>query len=553
MEILRIENLNFKYPDAEKKALEEINLSVKEGDFVVICGKSGCGKTTLLKMLKKAVRPVGEISGKVFYFNEDIEKIDENTFACEIGYVMQNPESQIITDKVWHELSFGLENMRLSQSEISCRIGEISSYFGIEDLYRKNTAELSGGQKQLLNLSSVIAMNPKMLVLDEPTSQLDPIAKSEFISTLKKLNDEFNITIIIVEHNLEEVFNLADKVVVMENSKIIFEGGGKEICKKLKNNDLMYALPESARIFNSLDADGECPITVKEGREFINANYKNNIKRIEKEEYIRNEKEAVKCKNLCLRYKKNTPDVLSGLDLTVYENEIFALLGGNGAGKTTLLKTIAGLIKPYYGKIKIFDKKISEYKGNSLYLHNIAMLSQNQIDVFVKDSIEEDFKDICLKLGYSGNESESLIKEVVDKLDISTYMNRHPFDLSCGEQQKCAIAKMLLLKPKILILDEPTKGIDSYSKRNVLKIIRQLKEDGMTIIISTHDLDFAAQNAQRCALLFDGKIVSEAETTEFFSRNNYYTTTSSKITRNIYENTVCSHDVVELCKINGRK
>lgn len=553
MEILRIENLSFEYPDTKKKALENINLSINEGEFVVVCGKTGCGKSTLLKMLKKSVTPIGKKSGKVFYYNKDIDEIDEKTSACEFGYVMQNPESQIITDKVWHELSFGLENMGLSTSEISCRIAETASYFGIENLYRKNTSELSGGQKQMLNLASVIAMSPRILILDEPTGQLDPIAKSGFISTLKKLNSDFHITVIVVEHNLEEVLSIADKVVVMEESKILFEGTPKEICKKLKNNSMMCAMPESAVIFNFLDGEGECPITVKDGREFILSNYNNEKKRIEKEEYKHSHKEAVRCNNLFFRYKKNMPDVLSGADLTVYENEVFALLGGNGVGKTTFLKTICGLIKPYYGKIKIFEKKISEYKNNSLYLHNIAMLSQNQADVFIKSTIGEDLRDICEKTGISESESESLLKEVVDKLDISEFLNRHPFDLSCGEQQKCAIAKMLLLRPRILILDEPTKGIDAYSKIEISKIIKQLKEDGMTVIISTHDLDFGAQNADRCAMLFDGKTVSVSQTTEFFSKNNYYTTTASKISRNIFENAVCREDVVKLCKINARK
>lgn len=222
MALLQIENLSFRYPKSERLALDSVTLNIHAGDFVVVCGESGCGKTTLLKLLKRELAPAGEKNGSISYNELLQEELDPRVSAHEIGYVLQNPDNQIVTDKVWHELAFGLENLGIPTQVIRRRVGEMASYFGIQDWFRRNTDELSGGQKQLLNLAAVMVMQPKILILDEPTSQLDPIAAADFIATLQKLNRELGLTILLVEHRLEEVFPIADKVLFMLAVKFIW-------------------------------------------------------------------------------------------------------------------------------------------------------------------------------------------------------------------------------------------------------------------------------------------------------------------------------------------
>ena len=280
MEILRIENLSFRYPNAKSNAIDGVSLSINDGDFVVVCGESGCGKTTLLKLLKSELAPVGEKSGKIFYCGKEQEMLDPKSSASQIGYVLQNPDNQIVTDKVWHELAFGLENMGVDSDIIRRRVGEMASYFGIHEWFRKKTDELSGGQKQLLNLAAIMVMQPKILILDEPTSQLDPIAASDFIATLHKLNRELGLTIILVEHRLEEVFPIADKVLLMDSGKALLfdvpEAIGRKLLKAHSDHRMLCALPSAVRIFTALGIEDECPLTVKEGRDFLERHFEAN-------------------------------------------------------------------------------------------------------------------------------------------------------------------------------------------------------------------------------------------------------------------------------------
>ena len=549
MEILHIENLSFTYPGAENKALDEINLTVNSGEFVVVCGESGCGKTTLLKMMKRELSPAGERTGKVLYNSVSLDELDERTAACDIGFVLQNPDSQIVTDKVWHELAFGLENMGLPTDSIRRRVGEMASYFGIGEWYHKKTSELSGGQKQLLNLACVMVMSPKILILDEPTSQLDPIAASDFIATLQKLNRELSLTIILVEHRLEEVLPIADKVIAMENAKILCVGSPREVCRRLGGHKLMSGMPSAVRIHAGLKSEAPCPLTVKEGREFLSDNYIGNISSPEKPEYSHSDCKVVECKNIWFRYERDLPDVLCGVNLTVFENESFCILGGNGAGKTTLLRAIAGVAKPYRGNIKIFDKKVKDYHGNSLYRKTLALLPQNPQDVFLKSTVKEDFTEICKVMEYDKAQIGSETERISELVGITQLLGRHPYDLSGGEQQKCALAKLLLLKPRILLLDEPTKGIDAYSKLMLSDILKRLKSEGLTVITVTHDVEFAAENSDRCALFFDGGIVSDGVPSVFFSDNNFYTTAASRISRHMFSNAVTCDEVIKLCGI----
>lgn len=554
MEIFRIENLSFTYPGVSVKALEDVSLTVESGEFVVVCGQSGCGKTTLLKMLKRELSPHGEKSGDIYYFDTEISALDERTAACEIGYVAQNPENQVVTDKVWHELAFGLENMGFPTAVIRRRVGEMASFFGIQDWFRQATGELSGGQKQLLNLASVMVMQPKVLILDEPTSQLDPIAASDFIATLQKLNKELGLTVILVEHRLEDVFPVADKVLVLENARLIaYEEPRKisDLLKKCSNNHpMLKGLPSAVRIFSALEREGECPLTVKEGRNYLDQHCKGTVSALEEADYSPNSDIAAEFRHVWFRYERDLPDILRGVSFHVFKQEIYCILGGNGTGKTTTLNVLAGLNKAYRGKIVINGKKIKDYKNNELYHHNIALLPQNPQTVFLKSTVREDFTEICKVMAYMKEEQENEIEAITQQLSIAELLDKHPYDLSGGEQQKCALAKMLLLKPKILLLDEPTKGIDAFAKETLKEILQRLKAQGMTIVIVTHDVEFAGACADRCALFFDGEIMSEDTPREFFAQNNFYTTAANRIARHIYPKAITCEDVIKLCRMN---
>ena len=557
MELFRIENLSFKYPLVEIETLRNISISIKSGDFIVVCGQTGCGKTTFLKMLKRELSPHGEISGEIYYNGIKLNELDDKTSACDIGYVLQNPENQVVTDKVWHELAFGLENMGLPTAVIRRRVGEMACYFGIEDWFRSDTSQLSGGQKQLLNLASIMVMQPKVLILDEPTSQLDPIAAADFIATLQRLNRELGLTIILVEHRLEDVFPIADKVLILENGSVLIYDDPHNIAPQLKALDakhpMLNALPSAARIFGGLGVKSICPLTVKDGRYFLSEHFYSKFQYLEKNIDCRSDKTVVELDNVWFRYEKETPDVLRGVSLKVFEGEVYCILGGNGAGKTTTLNVLSGISKAYRGHIELNGKKIKDYKRGELYRYNIAYLPQNTQIVFLKETVLEDFQEACLAMEYDKDETSNWITEICMKLDINHLVNKHPYDLSGGEQQKCAIAKLLMLRPRIVLLDEPTKGLDAFSKQGLSKIIKDMKSAGITIIMVTHDVEFAASNAGRCAMFFDGEIVSEDTPDIFFAQNSFYTTAANRIARHMYPNCVTCEDVVELCKINGEK
>lgn len=546
MEILSIKDLTFSYPNKENFALQNVNLSINSGDFVVVCGQSGSGKTTLLRMLKKEIAPYGEKQGAVFYKGEDVEKLDDKISAQKIGFVFQKPDQQIVTDKVWHELAFGLESLGYDSDYIRLRVGEMANYFGITSLFRKKTTELSGGQKQLMNLASVMAMSPDVIILDEPTSQLDPITANDFITTLKKINDELGLTVIIIEHRLQEVFPIADKVAVMEDGKVICYDTPRNVCEKLSNHPMSQGFPSAVRIWQKSGSKGECPLTVKEGRNFINSNFSE--RKLPLRNTIPNTEDIITLKDVFFRYEKGGNDILSGTNLSIKKGEHFCILGGNGSGKTTTLKILAGLLKPYRGKVIIDNNKMTKKTTADFNRLGVAMLPQNPESVFLKSRVIDDYTELCKIKGIEKSAYEEKINSVAEKLGIKDLLENHPYDLSGGEIQKCALGKVLISEPKILLLDEPTKGVDAYSKIALSKILQEIKSDGVTIITVTHDVEFASIVADRCGLFFDGEVLSSLVPQEFFSKNNFYTTASSRISRDKFANAVTVDDVVSLIK-----
>ena len=541
MEILAVRDLTFTYPKCGSPAVKNVSFSLGRGEFAVLCGATGSGKSTLLRMLKRELTPVGDMSGSVSFCGAPLAELDDITAASAIGFVMQDPEQQTVTDKVWHELAFGLENLGTPPDEISRRIAEMASYFGIGEWYDKDVSELSGGQKQLLNLASVLVMQPQLLILDEPTAQLDPIASADFIATLKRLCSDFSITIIIAEHRLEEVVPLCDRLLVMEKGSLIADAPPGDVIAELKGRrDILCGMPAAARLYAELGVSGHCPLTVREGRSFIESRFGNTTRGLPQASCSHSEEAALEFKNVYFRYERNGRDILNGLSLKIYSGELFCILGGNGSGKTTALSAAAGLLRAYSGSIKVFGKKLKEYRNRSLYRECLAMLPQDVQTVFLKSTVREEL-----------DECGADISEL--PYDISHLMDKHPYDLSGGEQQLTALAKVLAAKPKLLLLDEPTKGLDAAAKLNIISVLRSLRDKGITVVTVTHDVEFAAAFADRCAMFFGGRIVGIGTPNEFFSGNSFYTTAISRMTRGYYDNAVTLEDAVKLCGLNGGK
>ena len=563
MEILRVDGLKFSYPNQLKKALNNINFSIDEGDFVLICGESGCGKSTLLRHLKPELSPHGQVSGDIYYYSQKINDYSSKQLASEIGYVLQNPDSQIVTDKVWHELAFGLENMGLDTQTIRLRVAEMASFFGIQGWFRKNVNDLSGGQKQLLNLASIMAMQPKILILDEPTSQLDPIAAKDFIDTLVRINKELSTTIIMTEHNLEDIYSVCDKVIVMEDGKVICNDTNYKVVDILsrdKNHKMVKSLPTPSKIYNQLngyiEGASKSPLTVKDCRQWLNDSMDEvTITKLDdsETEININEKDreiAIELKDVYFQYNKISEPTIRDLSFKVYKGEIYSILGGNGTGKSTTLSLVARQRKPQRGKIFINNIEMKKYNNKSLYENNLALLPQNPQSLFVFETVREDLEEVLILQNKDREYIDKEVKRVSKLLDIEHLLEHHPYDLSGGELQRAGMAKVMLLNPKIILLDEPTKGLDAYCKEEIGKMLMKLRDMGVTIVVVSHDIEFSARYSDRCAMFFDGSIVSEGTPKEFFLGNNFYTTVSNRIARNIFEDTLIYEDVVSLCKKN---
>lgn len=534
MEILSCENVAFKYNESTDYAISDCTFSVKKGEKIMLCGASGSGKSTLLRLLKRELSPRGELSGNITLMGKDRSELSDRESAEKIGFVMQSPDSQTVCDKVSAELAFGLESFGVKSGEIQSRVGEMAAFFGIEPLYDRDISTLSGGQKQLVALCSVMATDPDILLLDEPTAQLDPVAARELLDILDRLNKEMGVTIIIAEHDPEELFDSCDKILYLAKGKTEFFGTPALTAKYFVENALEGFLPETAKAFARLCDD--LPLNVRQGRAKFEKLGVTDIPKQAVTDTERAEPYALQCKNLWQRYEKNSPDILKGCDLGIRKGECYGLLGSNGGGKSTLLRVICGLSKPYMGTASLFGKKQKAYKNGSLFHEMLAFLPQEPVTMFIKESVRED-------LLQSGE--KSAVENVSQRMGIEHLLDRHPWDLSGGEIQKCAFGKILLADPKIIVLDECTKGMDSFAKKALGDVLASLKAEGRTILLVTHDLEFAAQYCDRCGLLFDGKIVAEDNAVEFFSHNRFYTTAAARLTRGFFSGAVTSTAVRE--------
>lgn len=541
MEILAVKNLSFTYPLQEKETLSDVSLTLREGEMSVLVGATGCGKSTLLRLLKRELAPRGERSGEVLYRGRALCELSPRQSAPKIGFVMQDPDGQIVCDTVAAELAFGLENLGMGRDEIAARVAEMASYFGIGDWYDRPTSELSGGQKQLLNLAAVMATDPDLLILDEPTAQLDPIAAENFIHTLAKINRDFSLTVLIAEHRLEELIPICDRLLVMENGRILHAGTPRDVVSKIDAaSEIFCAMPSAVRLYHAIGDMGDVPLSAREGRRFLRTHCSNRIRAVDTARNSQRKPLALELRDVFFRYEKHAPDVLRHLDLSVYEGEILCLLGGNGSGKSTALSVIAGLLHAYAGSIRIFGKKQKEYKNQSLYRDCLALLPQDVQTVFLKNTVREEL----LEVGFRDEEFP---------FDLSPLYERHPYDLSGGEQQTVALAKVLAGRPRLLLMDEPTKGIDAARRAELIRLIKRLQARGVTVLIVTHDVEFAALCADRVALFFDGRVVSVDTPDRFFSQNRFYTTAASRMSRDFYDRAVTVERVAELCRLNAEE
>ena len=594
--------LNSDGTESQAKSLENINLEIDEGDFVLLCGPSGCGKTTLLTNLKKELMPAGRRTGEVRFNGKRIQDLDEISSACDIGYLFQNPDSQIVTDTVIQEIAFPLENIGLPTEEIRNRISEIVAFFGINDILHKNVNELSGGQKQLVNLCSLLVLRPQVLLLDEPMSQLDPIASYEFLSIVRRLNEEFSITVIMSEHKADSIFPFIDKAVFLKEGKIEFVDNAHNICKEVIDDEIFENyLPAVTKIYNSLSSKYpsliklNTPLSIREGRRCLNVIHEDLIKIsegvhnsndldsanlhhtskkyhsqeksgiLDKVSLKRNNNSLIRMSGIYFAYEKENL-ILKNVDFDLEKGDFVCLIGGNGVGKSTFLQLLVGILKPIKGKVK-YKKAV-----------RLAYVHQNPMIHFSKDNVREEFLESILEsnlfnrnnIEFNKSSYENLLKlsseefidsdvlnslefdsiefkfkDLIEFFDICDLIDKHPYDCSGGEQQKIVIVKALLQNADVLVLDEPTKGLDPISSKNLARILNSLRDNGLTILMTSHDLDFVANNCKRCLMLFDKDIQIDDDPKVIFAENNFYTTFVNRMVKDYLPEIVTLDDLKE--------
>ena len=529
MELASIQNLTFAYPEQDTAVLRDVSLTLRTGDFAVLAGPSGSGKSTLLRQMKTVLAPHGRREGQILLNGTPIDDIPVREQAARIGFVMQSPDSQIVTDKVWHELAFGLESLGVPNAEIRGKVAEMASFFGIQTWFHMETNQLSGGQKQLLNLAAIMVLQPELLILDEPTSQLDPIAATDFLQTLGRINRELGTTILICEHRLEDVIPLSNRLIVMDRGAVIADdapAASFDILRRL-DHPMLLSMPTPMRVWSAAGFAGECPLTVSDGRnaltEFASCHPIHPVEKRGAASHPSNP--CIQLQEAWFRYEKDSPDILKGLSLAAYPGELLCILGGNGTGKSTTLSILSGIQKPYRGKWICTAARISA-------------LPQNPQMLLVHKNVREEL--LSIAPGEQAAQMAALCR-------LEALLDRHPYDLSGGEQQRTALAKVLLQDPDILLLDEPTKGLDNDFKELFASILQELTGRGVCVIMVSHDVEFCAAYADRCALFFDGGIVTVDAPQPFFAGKSFYTTAANRMARHLLPEAITPEDIICSC------
>ena len=536
MERFKIQNLTFTYPEQETPVLRDVFINLHSGDFAVLAGPSGCGKSTMLRQLKTVLAPHGKKEGTILFNGVPLEQVDNRTQSAKIGFVLQDPDSQIVTDKVWHELAFGLESLGVDNTTIRGRVAEMASFFGIQTWFHMEVTQLSGGQKQLLNLASIMVLQPDVLILDEPTSQLDPIAATDFLQTLGRINRELGTTILICEHRLEDVIPMANRLIILDKGEVIADDspvGTFEILRNRKH-PMLHSMPTPMQIWSILNWQTDCPLTVSDGRNQLTdwAEHNTLTQTPERPAVEPKAEPLITLDEVWFRYEKDSPDILKSVSMKAYPSELLCILGGNGTGKSTTLGVLSGVRKPYRGKFTCKAKKVTA-------------LPQNPQMLLVKKNVREEL--LSVFPGKMLHEVADKIGEMVALCRLEGLLDRHPYDLSGGEQQRTALAKVLLQNPEVLLLDEPTKGVDNDFKITFAQILKELTDRGVCVIMVSHDVEFCAQYADRCGLFFDGGIVTMDAPQPFFAGKSFYTTAANRMARHLLPNAVTPEDVIAAC------
>ncbi|HEY5576572.1 MAG TPA: energy-coupling factor transporter ATPase [Clostridiaceae bacterium] len=530
---IRIEGLSYSYPEEKVNVLDDINVRIGSGEVVFVCGDSGSGKTTLGKCITGAVPGFygGTMKGSVTVNGIEISRMKHSERASEITMVFQDPERQLLMSKVHREIAFGLENIGVETSHIKRRVWESMQFCNILDLWDREIRTLSGGQKQKVAVAAAIAYMPKCIIFDEPTSQLDPLAAEEIIALIGKINRELGTTAVIIEQRVERCFEISDKILLLDKGRVCFYGSREEFYS-MEGRDWSRYLPVHLRIAKHAGAV-EMPASIKETRRLISAisegaaaqPYNEDSKRLDYD--LRgNKEEQLRIKGLSVGY--GSGEVIRKLDCSVCRGDFVGIFGPNGAGKSTLLKAVTGLLK-YRGSITVEGSEVSRYRNREIG-KVFGYVSQNPNDYISKDTVYDELR---FTLDNYGITDYSSIEEVLKELDLEGVRDKNPRDLSGGERQRVAIASVLVNKPSILLLDEPTRGLDSQLKLQLGKLLAKLNSEGMTIILVTHDIEFASEFCERYLLLFSGEIISSGTREEVMRDGIFYTTAANKIFRDI--------------------
>ncbi len=553
--LIEIKNLSFAYRGSETPAVKDVNLEIAAGEFVVLCGTTGCGKSTLLRCIKPAVTPMGTLNGKILFNGRDVAGFSERELARRIGFVMQDSDSGIVCDKVWHELAFGLESIGTAPDIMRRLVAETAGYFGLEPFFEKDVETLSGGQKQILSLASVMVMRPDVLILDEPVSELDPASAEKFLSCLKRLNNDLGVTVILAEHRTDEIVTLADRLIVMDDGRILCDDAPEEAGTFLNRagSPLFEMMPAAMRVFGGTDA-AKLPVTVRDARKLLAERLAGGDASVEipsgnKAGEVGGDKKSkdpvLSCKNMCFGYDKN--DIINDMNLEVKKGEIFCLMGANGCGKSTLLSLIAGINRLKSGRITFNGRDIGKYKGDELYRNGIAMLPQDPKILFSKDTVYDEIRDVAGLLNVE-MEREEIIHGLMETMRLEKLAGRHPYDLSGGEKQRLALALVMASRPKLILMDEPTKGLDAVFKRELGKMLKDLSGNGISVLLVSHDTEFCAEYADRCALMFAGEIITVSGAKGFFAENMFWSTTAFRIADGFIPGAVTVDDVKKALK-----
>ncbi len=525
--MIKIRDLTFYYGDASRPALQDVNLDIEDGEFVLVTGPSGCGKTSLCRCLNGLIPHFygGEIAGGLEVQGLDVMRHTTRELATRVGMVFQDPENQLVSMDVQREVAFGLENLAFPKDVMAKRVEESLDTLGISGLRHRQVHELSGGEKQKVVISSVLALHPDVLVLDEPTSELDPKGAEEVLSIVRRLNDELGITVILVEHRLDRVVHLVDRMIVMGEGKIIADGSPRAVLSNGDITSIGAGVPPIVRIVQRLRDNGfnidDIPLTVKEGRSMLKDIFMGaGGSTLSQAESADNGRPVIEIDKLWYAYPEGIT-ALKNVSLRICEGEFVAVMGRNASGKTTLVKHINGLLKPTKGKVIV--NGIDTRRATIAQLsRKVGFIFQNPNDHIFADTVEEEIAFILKNLGFDSGEIAARIDEMLEMFALKEYRRQYPRSLSGGERQRVAMASVLVARPRVLILDEPTRGMDYRLKSELMRFLNGYREKGNTVVLVTHDVETVAEHADRVVLLSEGRVVVDGNKRDVLSRALFF-------------------------------